>query len=318
MRIGIVDLDTSHPQNWIPILRRLGHDVVGVWDGGEVHPPSYPAQFAAAHGIPQVFTTLAEMADAVDCAIIHGCNWDTHVAKARPFVDAGKAVLLDKPLAGNVADLAQIAAWVNAGARIAGGSSLLFADEVREWLARPAAERGAPHTVFCGCAVDEFNYGIHAFGLLVAILSSDSAAQDAVSVRHLHSHVQELLQVTWADGRAGVLCVGAAAAWMPFYATIVTERAPHSLVISDAGKLYAALLTATLPYLARQTDTPPLPLDTWLLAERCALAARASKQRGGAAVALDDLPALLPHATDGYDGATFAQGYRAAKYPQGW
>ena len=41
MRIGVVDLDTSHPQNWIPIERELGHEVVGVWDGGSVHPAEY-------------------------------------------------------------------------------------------------------------------------------------------------------------------------------------------------------------------------------------------------------------------------------------
>ncbi len=41
MRIGVVDLDTSHPQNWVPSERELGHDVVGLWDGGDVHPPGY-------------------------------------------------------------------------------------------------------------------------------------------------------------------------------------------------------------------------------------------------------------------------------------
>ena len=29
LRIGHVDLDTSHPQGWIPIERELGHTVVG-------------------------------------------------------------------------------------------------------------------------------------------------------------------------------------------------------------------------------------------------------------------------------------------------
>ena len=38
MKIGIVDLDTSHPQAWIPIEREMGHEVIGVWDGGSVHP----------------------------------------------------------------------------------------------------------------------------------------------------------------------------------------------------------------------------------------------------------------------------------------
>src|SRR5689334_12418266 len=141
MKVGLVDLDTSHPQNWVPIIRRLGHEVVGVWDGGDVHPQGYSQKFAAEHQIPTVFPDLKSMAAAVDCAIIHSCNWDSHVPKARPFVEAGKAVLLDKPIAGKLADLEQIRKWAASGVRIAGGSSLLFADEVQAWRALPPAER---------------------------------------------------------------------------------------------------------------------------------------------------------------------------------
>ena len=100
MKIGVVDLDTSHPQNWIPIERDLGHEIVGVWDGGSVHPKEYVANFAQDHNIPRVFDSLADLAAEADCAIVHGCDWDTHIEKARPFVEAGKSVLLDKPMAG--------------------------------------------------------------------------------------------------------------------------------------------------------------------------------------------------------------------------
>jgi hypothetical protein len=311
MRIGVVDLDTSHPQNWIPILRRLGHEVAGVWDAGNVHPPDYVRKFVAEHQIPTIFPDLAAMVDAVDCAILHGCNWDTHVPLARRFVEAGKAVLIDKPLAGTLADLEQIRAWVTGGARIAGGSSLLYVYEVQEWLAQPVAERGAAHTVLCGCAVDEFNYGIHAYAMLTGLLQGGAA-----SVRHLRRHVQDLIQVNWQDGRTGLLSIGPAANWMPFYATIITERAPHYIVISDARRLYSALLEAVLPYLAGETDTPPLPLETWLQPELCALAARYSWLHGGQEVALDRLPTLADAADSSYDGAAFAQEYRRAKYPQ--
>lgn len=34
MKIDVVDVDTSHPQNWIPIERDLSHDAVGLRDGG--------------------------------------------------------------------------------------------------------------------------------------------------------------------------------------------------------------------------------------------------------------------------------------------
>lgn len=305
MKIGIVDLDTSHPQNWIPILRDLGHEVVGVWDGGSVHPASYVEKFAADFAIPQVYPSLAALAEVADCAIIHGCDWDTHIAKAEPFVANGKAVLLDKPLAGNLRDLQQIRQWVEAGARISGGSSLRFAVETQAWLAQPVAERGTPHTVFCGCAVDEFNYGIHAYAMLSGILGGG-----VQSVRHLGEGVQRRILVQWADGRSGVLVIGAAAKWMPFYATIVTERTV-SYYQADAGKLYRALLEATLPYLAGDTDTPPLTLDEWLEPELCALAARHSWLHGDQEVAL----AELPLGDSGYDGQLFAEGYRKAKYP---
>jgi hypothetical protein len=167
MNIGIVDLDTSHPHNWIPVERELGHEVSGVWDGGSVHPRAYVEAFAHQQRIARIYDSLDEMAAAVDCAVIHGCDWDTHIAKARPFVDAGKPVLIDKPVAGNLADLNQLRRWVAQGARITGGSSLLYCAEVREWFAQPVAERGTAHTVLTGCGVDDFNYGIHAYSLLL-------------------------------------------------------------------------------------------------------------------------------------------------------
>jgi hypothetical protein len=311
MRIGLVDLDTSHPQNWLPILRRLGHEVVGVWDGGDVHPPGYSQTFAAEHQIPTVFADLAGMAAEVDCAILHGCNWDNHIARARPFVEAGKALLIDKPIAGKLADLQQIRGWLAGGVRIAGGSSLLYAYEVQSWLAQAVSERGEAHTVFCGCAVDEFNYGIHAYAMLTGLLGGGAAR-----VRHLNHHVQDVIQVQWQDGRTGLLCVGTAAKWMPFYATIVTDLAPHHIAIGGSSTLYSALLEAVLPYLAGETDRAPLAVETWLQPELCALAARHSRLHNGQAVSLDALPELLDAAHDGYDGARFAQEYRRAKYPQ--
>ncbi|MCS6831816.1 MAG: Gfo/Idh/MocA family oxidoreductase, partial [bacterium] len=211
MRIGIVDLDTSHPPSWIPIERELGHEIVGVWDGGSVHPPGYAERFATEQGVPRVYRSLEEMAGDVDCAIIHGCDWDTHIARARPFVQAGKAVLIDKPLAGKLRDLQQIVQWAHQGARITGGSSLRFCYETQRWLALSTEERGAPDTVICGCAVDEFNYGIHAYAMLAGIMGGG-----AHNVQHLGKGVQRRVAIRWMDGRVGIVVIGATEKWMPF------------------------------------------------------------------------------------------------------
>lgn len=304
MNIGIVDLDTSHPQNWIPIERDLGHDVAGVWDGGSVHPPEYVEEFAREHGIPRVFATLDEMVPEVDCAIVHGCDWDTHIDKARSFVEAGKGVLLDKPVAGNARDLHQIQEWANQGARITGGSSLRFCWETRDYLAQSVEDRGTPHTVLCGCAVDEFNYGIHAYSFLSGLMGAGIS-----SVRHLGAGAQRRVQVNWSDGRMGFLVIGEVAGWIPFYATIATEKGVAQ-VVADSANLYRALLEAALPYLAGETDEPPLPVDELLEPEWCALAARISWLDDDREVTIDE----ARNSTGGYKGEAFAQGYRRARY----
>ena len=61
MKIGVVDIDTSHPQNWIPIERDLGHEVVGIWDGGAVHPAEHVQKFAEEHQVPKVYGELGRL-----------------------------------------------------------------------------------------------------------------------------------------------------------------------------------------------------------------------------------------------------------------
>lgn len=304
MRIGIVDLDTSHPPSWIPIEREMGHEIVGVWDGGSVHPAGYAERFAQEHGIPRVYRSLEEMAQDVDCAIIHGCDWDTHIAKATPFVQADKAVLIDKPLAGNLRDLQQIVRWAQEGVRVTGGSSLRFCYEAQRWLAQPVEERGTPDTVVCGCAVDEFNYGIHAYSLLAGIMGGG-----AHSVQHVGKGVLRRVVIRWQDGRMGIVIVGTAERWMPFYATIVTEKGVAQFQ-AETSQLYRALLEATLPYLAGERDTPPVPIDQLVEPELWAIAARQSWLEGDREIPLSEISEQVR-----YDGAAFAQEYRRMKYP---
>lgn len=303
MRIGIVDLDTSHPENWVPIERELGHEIVGVIDHGEIHPKGYAEEFAKKLNIPRVFASLEEMVPTVDCAALHSCDWDTRVERARPFAEAGKALLVDKPIAGRGADIEQFRKWARAGVRITGGSSLRFCNEVRDWLVKPVRERGEPHTVFCGCGVDEFNYGIHAYSMLSGIMGPGVA-----SVQHLAEGPQRRIRVNWKDGRVGFLVIGKAE-WQPFYATVVTTKGATHLV-ADSGKLYRAILEACLPYLAGRADAP-IPFDDLIEPELCALAARMSWLNHNREVMLSE----VGNSTDGYDGAAFGAEYKAEKYP---
>lgn len=303
MRLGIVDLDTSHPENWIPIERELGHEIVGIWDGGSIHPFEYVVDFAKKMNIPKVYDNLEDMVSDVDCAIIHGCDWDTHIKKTLPFAKNAKSILLDKPIAGNLYDLQQFSEWQKQGIRIFGGSSLRFCYEVQDFFSKPLTERGTPHTVFCGCAVDEFNYGIHAYSLLSGILG-----RGIKSVRHLGKKVQRRIQINWHDGKIGLLTIGEAAKWHPFYASIVTEKNCFQFQ-PDCNNLYRAFLEITLPYLAGQVEKPPIPLNELIEPELAALAAKLSWEQNDREVNLSELTENIK-----YDGEIFAKKYKSSKY----
>jgi hypothetical protein len=303
LKIGLVDLDTSHPGAWTPILRDLGHQVVGVYDGGTVWPEGYAAHFAQKHSIPTVFKNLDQMVEAVDVAIIHACNWDLHIARAEPFVKAGKAVLLDKPMVGNLRDMNTVLDWAGLGKRVYGGSSLRWTTEVKEYLAQPESERGRIHTVFAGCSVDEYNYGVHAYATLCSVMG-----QGVERVRYLDTAVQRLIQVTWKDGKIGLVSIGAQPGYLPCYATVVTDKAVKHLE-PDSSQVYRALLVNVLPYLGGEVEKPPMPMRDLLEPELIGLAARKSWLNHGADVFLADLRLDDP----GYDGAAFGVEYRRAK-----
>ena len=108
----------------------------------------------------------------------------------------------------------------------------------------------------------------------------------------------------------GLLVIGAAPTYLPFYTTILAERGMTHYKV-DSAKIYRSLLTATLPYLAGETDTPPAPIDDLLETELIALAALQSWEKGDIEVSLDS----LNDESLSYDGAVFAEGYRKAKYP---
>ncbi len=297
-KIGLVDLDTSHPGNWVPIIRALGYEVVGVYDSGTVHPQGYDQNFAEKHAIGKVYSSLEEMADEVDIAIIHSCNWDEHTARALPFVKNRKAIMIDKPIAGNIRDVYQLLEWESQGIRITGGSSLRVCQEVKQWVSDHPFSEDTVYA-YAGCGVDEFNYGIHAYSLLHGLFGPG-----IISVRHLGTHLQQQIEIVWADGRRGVVGIGQTKKYIPFYATITTETDVSHFQV-DNTYLYKSLLETSLPYLSGN-QSEPIALSSLLEVEMSAIAARLSKERGGRSVLLSDIPLNDP----GYNGQTFAKAYR--------
>lgn len=301
LRIGMVDLDTSHPSGWLPIIRSMGHEVVGVFDGGAVYPSGYAEQFAKENNIAQAYTHLEDMAADVDMAIIHSCNWDLHIERARPFALAGKGLLFDKPMAGNLRDLQQIVDWSKVGVRITGGSALRFCYEVKEWKEAHDPSNDWVYA-YAGCAVDEFNYGIHAYSLLHGLVGPGLH-----SVRHLGQTGQHQLELAWEDGRRCLVGVGENPVYLPFYTTITTKKDVSHFQV-DSSQLYQAILEATLPYLAGDAPSP-IAVEQLIEVELSAIAGKLSEERNGEWVLLKDIPVDYSP----FNGVKFAEYYRKLK-----
>ncbi len=300
--IGLVDMDTSHAELWIPLLRDMGYKIAGLFDSGAVYPSGYAQAFAAKHNIAYVFDNVEAMAASshVDIAMIHSCNWDVHAAKARPLIEAGKSVFINKPLAGHIADLLQIRAWVQSGARISGGSSLRTCMEIQEQ--REVADLHGPViAVYAGCGVDEFYYGVHAYSMAVGLLGGgiDRARHLGVS-----QHGQHHVEIEWQDGRQAILLMGGGN-WLPFHASVIYKDTVKQFEANN-DTISKVFLECLMPYLSRETDELPFSADALIEPELAAIAANVSLHNAGAWVPIAD----LDEKTAGYDGGEFCQKYR--------
>lgn len=307
-KIGLVGLCTSHPENWVPAIRELKEElkldleITTAWDSGETRPAGFAKEFCGQHAISGCCDTLEEMVDQVDGVIVHTTNWDKHIEQALPFVNAGKAVLLDKPIAGNLKDINIIQDWIKQGKCVTGGSSLRYTKEVNDFLNKPVEERGNIHSVFAPIGVDDFNYGIHAYAMVSAIMGSGIS-----SVQYVGKSLQKHIKIQWKNGNIAMLTIGQQA-WLPFTASIVTDKAVEMLKI-DTANLYKNFLREVLPAFIGAGKHLPYELDAFAEPELAALAARTSWMNNGQEVFLTDLRLDDP----GYDGTQFALEYRRAR-----
>ncbi len=196
MRVGIVDLDTSHPEAFKKIIDDSGDSFIhAVYDSGDVRPPGYAEEFAQVNNIPVVCSSLEEMSRAVDGVMILSANWDRHLERAVPFIKSGIPVLIDKPVVGNIADADKlIELQKQYKARIFGGSSLRFAKEINV-LNSKLIDSGKLSMVIAYGPGDVFNYGIH-----IVEMAQGITGLGAESVEYIGGRKFKVFVVQYSNG----------------------------------------------------------------------------------------------------------------------
>ncbi|MEI6036024.1 MAG: Gfo/Idh/MocA family oxidoreductase [Verrucomicrobiae bacterium] len=152
--------------------------------------------FTAGHvakcaGISHVVENPTDVIGQVDAVIIATDIGGEHVERARPFVEAGLPVFIDKPLADNVPDLQIFSDWVAAGKPIMSSSAMRYA---KEFLPYRLSTNELGELRFASITTPKSweAYGIHALESIYSILgpgfvsvrNTGTAERNIVHLKH--------------------------------------------------------------------------------------------------------------------------------------
>ncbi len=307
IRIGVVNIDVSHPKTFSQVLKTIGRARYaavyneGFRDSEEVE------GFRSMAGLDNVCTSVEELVDCSDVGFIQACNWDKHLEHAIPFIDAGKPVFIDKPIAGNLADCCKLLALEAAGAVIMGSSSVRYCDEIQSFLDAPREERGDLLHVSVTVGVDEFNYAIHAVEGICALAESHPKSVRWLGETCRDGQCHNSYFITFESGTTAT-CHCVQPQFLPFHMVILTSRNSYCFTI-DNNKLYCPMLTEICNKLeGKESRLAPVSELIWPI--RILLAGKLSRQQGTVISVMD--PSLE---TINFDGYAFEKGYATAAKP---
>ncbi|MBI3923237.1 MAG: Gfo/Idh/MocA family oxidoreductase [Armatimonadetes bacterium] len=220
VRIGIVDCDTSHVVQFTMRLNHKGIDeeqwvdgakVVAAWWAPSAICPqetvdNYVKTLVEEHGIEMV-AEPKDLIGKVDAVCIESVDGSVHLERAKPFLEAGLPLYIDKPFACSVSDSRQIIEL--AGKKnlpLFSTSSLRYALEVldvQENTDKYGAVKGLD--VFSPASLHPrnpglFHYGIHGVEMLYALYGAGCEELWSVSTDD-----SDVVVGRWKDGRVGTM-----------------------------------------------------------------------------------------------------------------
>ncbi len=291
LRLGIVDLDSSHS---VEFTKRLNHvdiaeeqwvegaKVVMAWAGPSAITDQKTieerAKILAGYGVKLV-DNPEEMIGKVDGVLIESVDGSVHLERARPFLEAGIPLFVDKPFACSLAEAEEMANLAKRkGIPIFSSSSLRYALEVVEVKER-AEEFGSILGAHAWSPAPThprnpglFHYGIHGVETLYALMGRGCEA-----LRCVHTYDAEVVVGRWGDGRIGVVR-GTRKGPHAYGFTAWCEREIHSTSINTAY-IYRELLKRIIEMF--QTERPPLDIEETLEIVAFIESAMKSARHGG-------------------------------------
>ncbi len=218
IKIGILGLNegNGHPYSWaaiingdynekemekcgyagIPLYLKANKNTLGI-DGAAVthiwtQDRKLSEHIARASGITHVVEKAEEMIDQVDAVILARDDPENHVAMAKPFLDAGVPIFIDKPLAMSYADLNYFKSQQQKGKFIMSCSSMRYSSECLS-LKTELNTIGKIELATVVGSKDWTKYGVHMLEALFALLDDPKA----VNVQNIGKPGKEIVSVVF-------------------------------------------------------------------------------------------------------------------------
>ena len=221
LKLGIIGMSegNGHPYSWsaiingdfdraematcgfagIPVYLEANRDTLGI-DGAQVthvwtQDKRLSEHIARASKIEHVVDKMEDMLGEVDAVLLARDDPENHVAMAKPFLDAGVPIFIDKPLAITREDLAYFARQNAKGKLLMSSSSMRYSVECRTAKTELTSLGPLELATVVG-KKDWVKYGVHMLEALFALLDD----LKAVSVQHLSESGRDIVLVRFANG----------------------------------------------------------------------------------------------------------------------
>lgn len=221
IKYGIIGMSegNAHPYSWSSIINgnfdaeeikavgypavaaylRANQDTLGISGARVTHvwtqDAAISASIAKSAKIAHVVSTLEEMVRQVDAVLLTRDDPENHVSMARPFIEAGIPVFIDKPLASSDSDLDYFISQVAAGKFIMSCSSQRYANEIRI-VKQDIASLGSLHLVTAVGKKDWIKYGVHLMEGIFSLLDDPAI----LSVQHIGKEEEDIVHFETSDG----------------------------------------------------------------------------------------------------------------------
>ena len=225
--------------------------------------------------VPTVVDKPEDMIGKVDAVIIATDIGSQHVRRAKPFIEAGVPLFIDKPLCDNYEDLEWFKKAVADGAKLCSSSSMKYCKELQPYLRGNYHEIGDLRFMTLSMAKWWETYGIHALETVFAL-----TGPGFTSIRNTGSERRNIVHLTHKNGFDVVIgniydvCGGGI--------TLCGNKGSLTIHTQDSYTAFRTQLVKFVEYL--RTEQPPHPFSDTVELMKLVIGGIESRKNGGAEV----------------------------------